>query len=408
MPSLLATLGLDATSFQEKLKASQKMAGQVGKDMGSSLMGPIKQALGAFAAGMVVRDAFGMADRIKSLSNEFRVSAQTVQEWDIAAKRAGMSAEDMGAALNRLKKARAEAVKSGNLGGFAEFQIPMEALRDASISTEQILERMIEVAGSSDITNEQDVAGMDLMGKSGAKILSAFQQLHDLGPVSLLKDEEIERMHEAVDGFEDLKRTAASTAGKGFIAATEGPKSLWQVVKDLWNYANPRTPGPVFGGPGSDPFGGFTTTSTSEPDKLHGPITKGMSAQDVTEMKRTQLAIAEKAFQNELKLMTVEEKRAELKKEIAAYDKASEKAFEEGEWLTGYQERLKAEQLRSELFGLKDTNKATKPDVNSLERIGAYSRAISGDTDKAILSIEKTVRRIADRATQAPVIGGFG
>lgn len=409
MPSLLATLGLDASSFQAKLTQSQKYASQVGKNMGASLMAPIKQALGAFAVGMVVRDAFGMADRIKDLSDQFRVSAETIQRWDIAGKRMGMTAEDMGNALNRLKKAREGAVASGNLGAFAAFQIPMEALRDASISTEDVLNRMVEVVGGGNITEEQDVAGMELMGKSGARLLGAFQELHNLGPVKLLSDEEVNKMEKAAQAFEEMKRTSASWVGKAWIAATAAPPALWQTVKDLWNYAHSGgKKAAVFGGPGSDPQGGFTVRTEGEKSKLYGPVSEGMSTAQVTEMKRVQLQIAEKIWQNSLKTMTVEEKRAELNKEIAEHERASEKAFEDAEWTKGYKEKLEAENLRGELLGLKAAaaGKAGRSDVNALQRIGAYTPGITG-TDKAILNIDHNVRRIADRPPGAGEPGGF-
>lgn len=409
MPSLLATLGLDASSFHGKLDEAQKLAGKTGQQMGRNLMAPIKQALGAFAAGMVVKDAFGMAERIEDLSQKFRVGAETIQKWDIAAKRAGMSAEDVGNALAKLKKARAAAVESGDLGGFAKLGVPMEALRDASISTEQVLERMMEVAGGANITDEQDVAAMELMGKSGAGLLSVFQELHDLGPVTLLKDEEVEHMNKAIDAYEELKRVAASTAGKGYIAAVEAPKALWDTVKDLWRYAfgKPES-GPVFGGPGSDPFGGFTVTSTTGPDKLRGPVVVGKTKKELEELARLQASLAEKVFQNTLKTMTAEEKRAELNRQITEHQLKARRAGELEDEKTALEEKLKAEELRSQLVGIKNSSGkgGGSADVNALQRIGAYSGGISG-TDKAILEIRNDVKRLADRSREPRPVEGF-
>jgi hypothetical protein len=407
MPSLMAILGLDASSFQAKLTHSQRYASEVGKSIGESLMHPMKEALGAFAVGMVIKGAFEAADHIKNLSREFRVSAETIQEWDIAARRVGMTAEDIGNALNRLKRARDKAVSSGSLGGFAEFQVPMAALKDATITTEQVLERMIEVAGGENITDAQDVAGMELMGKSGAKILSAFQALHDLGPVTLLKDEEVEKMHEAVEGFEELKRQAASLAGKAYIAATAAPKSLWQTIKDLVHYGLGGKEEAVFGA-GQLASDGMTVVSETGGDKLHGPVSESMSAEKILEMRRLQAEIAEKIFQNSLKTLSAEEKRAQINAEIAKHMKASEKAFENADWIEGYKEKLKAEELRGELAGVTSPHRRLHPDANALQKIGAY--AGPGDESNALLrSLEQHVRRIADR-TPAPhraAIGGF-
>ena len=336
MPSLMAVLGLDASGFQEKLAQSQRVASKAGKNMASGLTLPIKQALGAFAVGALVRDAFGMAERIQDLSRQFRVSAETIQQWDIAAKRTGLSAEDLGSALFQLEKARVQAVASGDLGGFAKFQVPMEALRDATISTQQVLERMIEVAGSGTITEEQDVAGMELMGKSGAKLLAAFQELHNLGPVTLLSEEEVQRMNEAAEGFENLKRKAAVLAGKGYgrlvapvlgglSAAEELWRAVWPRIKEAFSRSRPQ--GPVFGGEGSDPFGGFTVTSTTPPDKLHGPVVIGKTKKELEELERARAALAERVFSNTLRTLSAEEKRAALNERIAA---AQERSISKG------------------------------------------------------------------------------
>ena len=411
MPSLMAVLGLDASGFQEKLAQSQRVASQAGKNMASGLTLPIKQALGAFAVGALVRDAFGMAERIHDLSRQFRVSAETIQQWDIAAKRTGLSAEDLGSALFQLEKARVQAVASGDLGGFAKFAVPMEALRDATISTQQVLERMIEVAGSGTITEEQDVAGMELMGKSGAKLLAAFQELHNLGPVTLLSEEEVQRMNEAAEGFENLKRKAAELAGKGYIAAVEAPKELWRAVwpriKEAFSRSRPQ--GPVFGGEGSDPFGGFTVTSTTEPDKLHGPVVIGKTKKELEELERARAALAERVFSNTLRTLSAEEKRAALNERIAAAQERAAAALAAGDELRSLEEQTKVEELRAQLLAVRDASGrglVATADVNALQRIGAYTAGVSG-MERAVLGIEKDVRRIAERGERTLELEGF-
>jgi hypothetical protein len=409
MPSLLAILGLDASTFQQKLNESQKLANHAGKEIAHSLSDPIKGALGAFAAGALIEGAFEMAERVHNLSKEFRQNAETVQRWDIAAKRAGMTAEDIGNAFNKIKKAREAAVGGNKLGGFGEFEIPMEALRDASISTEQVLERMVEVAGEANLTDSQDVAAMELMGKSGAKILSAFKELHELGPVKLLSDEEVQKMSDAMHGFEALKRTAAQTAGKGYIAATAAPASVWETAKHLWNYAMGKEEGAVFGANHDIPDNLRGSTSTTSPDKLHGAVSVGMSTEQHAEWKRLEAELAEKIFQNQLKTMTVEQKRAELQKELTKHLRAASDANADADWIKGTQETLKAEELRGELAGLKDTAHRSKshPDTNALQKIGAFSMQ-SSDLAQNVRQLLKHVEHIAHKApNKALAIGGF-
>lgn len=412
MPSLLATLGLDATSFQAKLNESQKLAGKAGQQMGQSLLGPLKMGLGAMAGAMVLKfakDMVNSAGHFKDLADQFRTSAEAVQQWDIAARKAGMRAEDIGTALVKLKKAREEAVESGSLGGFKEFGISMEALRDASISTEQILRRMAEVTSGGLVTEAQDVAGMELMGKSGARILAAFDELHKLGPVKLIDDDTVAKLDEADEKLEELGRKTKVLFANAYTAAVESPKALWKAAKDLAGPAfRSGQQGPVFGGEGSDPFGGFTVTSSTGPDNLHKPAIQGKTKKELEELAKLQATLAEKVFQNALKTMTVEERRAELNRQITEHQLKARRAGELDDEKTALEEKLKAEELLGQLAGVKDakTKGGSSADVNALQRIGAYSAGISG-TDKAILEIRNDVKKMADRSQEPRQVEGF-
>ena len=102
----------------------------------------------------------------------------------------------VGTALNKLKKAREGALASGNLGAFGAFGVGMGQLRDLALSTQQILEKIQESAASHQITDEQDVAGLELMEKSGAALLSAMREIKNLGPIDVIAEDDIRKMAE--------------------------------------------------------------------------------------------------------------------------------------------------------------------------------------------------------------------
>jgi len=401
----MATLGLDRSSFQANLLKSQNYARQAGQGMASALTRPLQNAMAAFGAGILLRGAFEMAGRIKDVAEQFRISTDTMQRWDIAAKEVGMTAEDIGNALNRVKKARSEAVEKGVLGGFAEFGISMEALRNSTLTTEQVLERMVEVAGGGRIKDAQDVAGMELMGKSGARILSAFEQLHKLGPVSLMKPNQVEEMDQALKGYEKLLRLSKTFVGGSFTGWSLLFNHLKDEVVTSWR-EKVLSGAPGRNAPrGSGPRPGGATTDTP-----WSPVVEVMSEQSKTEMRRVQLQIAEKIFQNSLKTMSAEEKRAQLNAEIAKHLKASETAFENADWLKGYEEKLKAEELRSGLLGGKgDPMKQMHADRNALQRIGAYAPGEDHavEVQRQILQHVAKIAGRADHNQGGPGIRGF-
>ena len=357
--------------------------------------GRLGSIFGGIGAGMLIEGAVRAADRIRMVSDEFRISYETMQRWDIAAKRTNQSAEDIGNAFNKLKKARDIAIGTGALGGFAAFNIPMAALKDAAITTEQILERMVSVTANG-ITDAQDVAGMELMGKSGAKILSAFRELHELGPVTLIGNEEIDKMHQLQEGFEDLKRTSSSFVGKLFIGATKGAPAIVQTAKNLWNYAfghGNQGDGMAFDIGSGAGTGGLKADGT--PAKLLGPVTEGMSNAQIKEMKQVQLELAEKILQNSLKTMTAEEKRAVLNKQIADHKKAASAAFEDANWLAGERELLEAERVKGELLAVKDDPIASqhartlRGSLTANQQHGAYV----GDVQVSMIDVAKKSER---------------
>jgi hypothetical protein len=253
----------------------------------------------------------------------------------------------------------------------------MDVLKDKTITTEQIMERLLNVTGGGQsITDEQDVAGMELMARSGAKILSAMQELKTMGPINMLTSEQVEQISQAEHSWEAMVRNAKILAGKGIfaftVAAPEVGKTVWERIKEAFGGGKPS--GSVFGVGAREEMEAWGA-ATNPQAALTKPETKAAKKADA-ELERLQEQLSERIFQNSLKTMTVDQKRVALQKEMLDHLKLADYLMENGFEKGALEEQLKAAGLAGELAGLKGgaTRGGTKLDVNSLQRIGAYAR----------------------------------
>lgn len=379
MPSLIATLGLSASQFYSGLNSAANKAASVGKEIGSSLGESVKGMIGGITAGAILDKLMESAERIQTLSNEFRVSTDEIQIWDKAGKKVGLTAEDIGNAFNKLKKAREEAVESGKIGGFGAFGINMADLRNAGIATRDIMDAIRASSSGHRITDEEDVAGMELMGKSGAKILSAMQQLSQLGPVKLINKEDVEALHEARKNLESTKRDLMVSASRGVSLAgfqfkflggmlSAAQMAIFQKrsIKDALQFG----------------FSGVFGKEEEPKEKAGGIYRKSAIVdlnKDAAEIDKERAALAEKILKNKMAEMTVDQRRSAIIRELRDNErKIIEYRYGEGDELKAVQMENKSAELYSQLIGLKASN-ASPISVNELQRIGAYASA-PGDT----------------------------
>jgi hypothetical protein len=402
MPSLMAILGLDASGFERGLDRAKKTASSAGQKIGLSFRDMVASKVGVlaagFTAGALLDSVLETTRRIHELSKEFRVSTDEVQRWDKASKRVNMTAEDMGSAFDRLKKAREEAIASGNVGAFGIFGLGMEELKNTAITTEQVMEKMSGVLVAHPITDREDVAGMELMGKSGARILSAMQELKNLGPVHLIQHEDIERIQEydrAIHRYmSDVKQAAVPLVAR----VLEGQSYIQLLLSNMFKS------GPIKG------FNKALEEIAARADEIKGKasnVTDGANTyrftktvdlnKDAAQIDKLRSELAERIFQNNLASMGVEERRLALKKQISEHErKAQEFEFGEGDDVKALEERLKAEQIRGELGKSKADFGHPQMDVNNLQRIGAFASLPGGDTAlrDASTRSEKHLQRI--------------
>lgn len=418
MASLLTILGLDGAQYYAGLNKAVSKAAQAGKEIKTALGGQIATALsgitGAFAAGELIRSAVEMVGHIKDLSEEFRVDTDTIQRWDVAARRIGLTAEDVGNALNKIKKSRDAALGTGPeaakmIEAFGSLGISAEMLRNASLETDQIMEIMADHVKDRAITNSEDAASMEVIGRSGAKILSTFQQLKDLGPITLIDKQQIEEFHKTELAFQKTKRDvqigivsmlqwfAGSAAFVGRQAGAIYERMFNRNVDAesaryaAWDMTMPGAKG----------------TRTERKENVYTATKVVDLNKDAKEIDAMREQLAEKILQTKLKTLTAEERRAEISRQIAEHEKkAIEYEFGEGDDKLALKEKLKAEELRGELAqSSKEARQSLSPrHINSLQQIGAFAGApkieelsisIAKDSNEKLGKIEQHVSKLS-------------
>lgn len=370
-------------------EAGAEVKSSLGEFAKSTVMG-FGAAAGIVGIGEIVKSTIEAAEHIRQLSKEFRVSTDTIQIWEKGAHMAGMTAEDIGNAMNKLKKAREDALSGSATSiktrdAFGTFGVGIDDLNDKALTTEDIMDRIRDNASGHPITDKEDAEGMVLMGRGGAKVLSAMQEIHDLGPVHMIDKEDIEKLHEADEKLREIKKDltvgAAQILGGStkFVdrvaAGVEGVKQFFSGRMSLNESRNMLNDDHGVEAPKVDLKGrpinqGGIAKPIAEPDDRHYAITKVVDLnKDAKEIEKERERLALKISENHFKTLTALQRQAAIKKEIAAHEKEAISQEFQGNDLESIREKLKAEELRGQL---KTDHKAERMDFSSAEKIGAF------------------------------------
>jgi hypothetical protein len=200
----MVRLGLDASQFQSGLKRAESVSAKFGSSLTGQMKGQLAALFGVGAIAAATKSVIDYAGSINDLAARLKVSTDTLQEWDYAAKMSGSSLETFVAAFQYLAK-----------------QMPGE-------TTDNILRMFNGVAAavkSGTISNElQYVAHM--LGKSGTELIPVFKSgLAEMGDEAkklglVIEKDVIGKLDEFGDKMDQLGVKARS--GLGNAAATFG------------------------------------------------------------------------------------------------------------------------------------------------------------------------------------------
>lgn len=215
MPSLMATIGLNASGLNRAATAVKNDVRQLG--------GMVKSAFGSVAgqvaAGLSIDrmiqaggQILELGGKVQDLSNKLGISTDAVQQWDYALKQNGSSIEAAVPFFQRLSQARQEALE-GSDKAIADFQrlgVSMDMLK--SKRPDEIAK--VIAKGFEDGDPQQLIAPLVNVGGRGAMAMAAaFRDgLADaLGEAPIVPPKDIEALDRAADEWGKLKADATAT-----------------------------------------------------------------------------------------------------------------------------------------------------------------------------------------------------
>lgn len=239
MPSLLkmmAELGLNIAPFQ----SGMKKAGEAANSGMSSIGNQIKQLVAGYFGFQALEAAIANVGRrmaqFKDHADQFGITTDQVQQLGAAADSVGLSFEDMGAALLKVKAFReaiaggdANAVKAANLFGIGPMvQNGAEAI--------DVMKKVGEAMNRMEVSRETMDALREIFGKSGPRLAAGLGNLgEDFGPP--IRQEHIDKVDEMEAAVKRLRRTWGEWIAPDIAAASEDVTELVQMIEqggDAW------------------------------------------------------------------------------------------------------------------------------------------------------------------------------
>lgn len=211
----------DSTGFE---RASER----VSKTM-KGLTGKISSDLKSLAAGYVSVEAFKTlivdvgkaALTIDDFSDRQNTTIEETQRLIQAFKMFGLEAGDAETALMKLASTRKSAAETDSemLATFSKYGVSMDDLNNASITNFDLVKK-IGVAMKDMKVNPAMMTDMkELFGKSGAKLIQGLKELGANKPITLMRDEDVEKfvtMERAMAKLGDTyNKLAAGPISKG-------------------------------------------------------------------------------------------------------------------------------------------------------------------------------------------------
>lgn len=230
MPSLLASLGLNASGFSSGLQHARSEAAMTGKEIGSSLGDFVGDKLGRLASVVgieeTIRRTVEFGEKVFDLSNRLGISTEAIQQWDYALKLNGSSMESAAGFFEKLAIARLKAMQGSEsqIDSFKRLGITLEALRSERL--EDIGKRIAEAFQAGD--PQKLIADLRTVGGRGAgEMVAAFRNglAEELGNAPIIANDAIDQLKAMAD---DAKKV-----WMGFVADVAPIiTGLYKVIKE--------------------------------------------------------------------------------------------------------------------------------------------------------------------------------
>lgn len=181
MPSLIATLGLNASQFNAALGRATGQAANAGRGITGAL-GRVSSSFGGQLAGMVgiagmgamVKRTLDWAGALQDAADSLDVTTDFLQRMQNGAMTAGGTLEDVQKLMVELNKSRLEALKSPSGKESQAFsRLGISGADTANLSAEAFVQKLADAFKNGTTANLQSDL-IEVGGKSGKNLLAAF------------------------------------------------------------------------------------------------------------------------------------------------------------------------------------------------------------------------------------------
>ena len=222
MLSQIVKIGADATGFQRVVAGTANVTNKAFASVGKEIT---DRFLGTFAAGAVidritgfVKDTVDYADNLGDLAENLGITTEEVQRLQVASGLAGVKFTKLLGVIDKINAAQAQAVDGSDKKAVALF---------ARLKLDPKTATAMDIMRAA--INDQ-AAGADLLGKRFNNVANVMEKLKTLGPIDIIKDEQIKALGEANDQLDEANRKL-KVAGAPFVAAaTQGLAGFLQSV----------------------------------------------------------------------------------------------------------------------------------------------------------------------------------
>lgn len=224
------------TGFQQALGDARRFGQEARKSIGGGLSGigseirsSLVGALAGIGIGQFVRSTFEQFGRINDLSQQFGVSAETLQRFGQVASESGSNIEQVAVAFSTLTRNLQSAQNGTGAQAEALQKLGLSAKDLANLSPEQAFLRLADALAGASNRNEAYAAALDLIGARQRNLIPLLQQgsaaiLEQANQVQVASDEIIAKADEVGDRFARLGQQI--TAGLGPVLIPVGQAIL--------------------------------------------------------------------------------------------------------------------------------------------------------------------------------------
>lgn len=426
MPSLIATLGLNASGFKGGLDQAREHAASTGKQIQSALGDFVGEKLGSFVSiGALeegIRKTIEFGGKVADLSDRLGISTDAVQQWDYALQQNGSSVEAAAGFFEKLAVNRQKALQGSDeqIAAFKKLGVTLDDLKNKNI--EDIGSK---IAGAVERGDPQELIASlrEVGGKGAGELVAAFRNhfQEELAKAPLIPEGGIAELDRIGDEFTNM--------GKEIKVALAGPIIfVYNLVKELSTLVVATTAAltesaatffksiPQKGligalmpsnikdsiSAGAEVLGNTINDAAKKreelmtPKKKSGPLTelpedKEKARKDKEEAEKVaklKEEIAKKDFENGLQELTTAEKIVALREKMLDLIQQSGTELKESDKLKKISEAEDVgKQLQKEQMALEKEKKFTvfREDLTANQRIGALARG----PDVAMIDVAK-------------------